>query len=157
MFAITNEDLEALEARQGSEELAEYISEVIEERWDDGYVCELDKAWDALHRSLTDGTLGDGGEYPLSAVIFGHEPLDAGDEYFVGLTRPADVPVVANALESVSVELLRDGYHRIPASDYGPNYGDEDLEYMLHWFAELPGFWQRARDAKRAVIFTVDE
>ena len=65
-----------MEDRNGAEELAEYEAEVIEEGWEDGFVFELDNSYDALHRSLTDGTLdAGGGEFPLNAVVYGRESL----------------------------------------------------------------------------------
>jgi hypothetical protein len=49
------------------------IIEEIEESWDDdGLKVDTDKAWDAIRRRLTDGTLDpDSGEYPLSHAVLG--------------------------------------------------------------------------------------
>src|SRR5262245_61904140 len=46
------------------------------------WLAETDKAWDAIHRALTDGELGwDNGTYPLNHVILGGERLYNGDDY----------------------------------------------------------------------------
>jgi hypothetical protein len=157
LFAISDADLDELEARAGSEELIDYIVETIEARWEEEWLCELDKAWDAIHRALTDGSLDQGaGSFPQNAVVMGRESLDAGEDYFVGLTRAPDVPAVADAVASVTEDALRHGYGEIDAESYGPEYGPDDLGYVLGWFEGLVPFWRRAAEAGRSVIFTVD-
>jgi hypothetical protein len=158
LFAITDDDVRAIDERDGTEELADYVSEVVEERWEEGFVCELDKAWDPLHRALNDGTLDpNAGEFPLNAAVFGREELDAGEDFYVGLTRAADVPAVAAAVAGVSADALRAGYARINPAGYAGEHGEEDFEYLLEWFEDFGPFWQRAAAAGRAVIFTVDQ
>ena len=157
LFAITADDLGALDAADDAEERVEYIVEVIEQRWEAGFVLEVDKAWDALHRCFADGRLEQGaGEFPLNAAVLGREALDAGADYFVGLTRAPDVPFVATAVEGIDGNWIADAYRMKVPADYAPEYGDEDLEYTVHWFGGLPAFWQSAAEAGRSVIFTVD-
>src|SRR6185437_13524993 len=51
--------------------------------------CGADKAWDGIHRCLTEGKLGsDDGTYPLNAVILGGLPLHQGDDYVVSYNPP---------------------------------------------------------------------
>jgi hypothetical protein len=72
------------------DERVEFVQEEFEEKlWSDdkSRAQETDKAWDAIHRSLTDGTLGwESGEYPLNHTIFGGESLYDGDDY-IGASR----------------------------------------------------------------------
>jgi hypothetical protein len=70
LFAITDEDREALLGMDDDAAVADYVSEVIEERWERGFLAETDKAWDAMHRCLTDGRLEFGnGTFPLNRCI----------------------------------------------------------------------------------------
>ena len=157
LFAITAGDLTALDASADAEARVEYIVEEIERRWEPGFVLELDKAWDALHRCMSDGRLEQGGgEYPLNAAVLGRELLDAGPDYFVGLTRAADVPAVAAAVRGVDGRWIAEAYRAKVPVDYAPEYGDEDLDYTVHWSNGLPAFWRSACAATRSVIFTVD-
>jgi hypothetical protein len=55
--------------------------------------CGADKAWDGIHRCLTEGKLGsDDGTYPLNAVILGGLPLHQGDDYVVSYNPPRSGP-----------------------------------------------------------------
>jgi len=69
-FALT--DKEAAHFRSFTDEQArlDHLQEVIEETYFGDHPdlkAKSDKAWDAMHRTLTDGQLTwDGGEYPLS-------------------------------------------------------------------------------------------
>jgi hypothetical protein len=159
LFAINEDDLVELERLSADSHVIEYVQEVIEERWEEGFVFELDKSWDALHRSLTDGKLEMGsGDYPANALVMGREWLYAADDYFVGLVRAADVPEVARAAADVTAEQVKAGYQRLgPEHPYSPEWGEEDLQYTLEYFEGLPDFWRRAAEAGRSVIFTVDQ
>ncbi|RYZ66010.1 MAG: DUF1877 family protein, partial [Proteobacteria bacterium] len=57
-FAITNDDLAALLNADSDGDVMEVVQSV-EERWEanEGFICETDKAWDAIHRCLSDGSL----------------------------------------------------------------------------------------------------
>lgn len=78
-FAITVDDLTALRSAEGDGAVMTVI-EAIETRWEKeaGLICETDKAWEAIHRCLTDGRLTfDGGTDPLRLCILGGEQLYA--------------------------------------------------------------------------------
>lgn len=50
--------------------------------------CGVDKAWDGIHRCLTEGELGgEDGMYPLNAVVLGGLSLHVGGGYVVSFTR----------------------------------------------------------------------
>jgi Domain of unknown function (DUF1877) len=65
-FALTAEEEARLvdEPDGDDDHLIDVLGE-IEERWDRDWLVETDKAWDAIHRCLTDGTLN-----------YGHDPLE---------------------------------------------------------------------------------
>ena len=115
-------------------------------------------AWDAIHRSLTDGLLGyDNGEYPLNVVILGGRQLYEGAEYIASLITPGQVRDAAGALARTSREGLRAGYGAINAADYGPEFGDEDFDYTWESFTDVVAFFRRAALADSYVIFTVEQ
>ncbi len=64
-FAITDEQRRTLESSQNDEARIRYVSEMIEEEWDEAYLQETDKAWDAIHRCLSDFPLGVEWFYPV--------------------------------------------------------------------------------------------
>ncbi|MET9313099.1 YfbM family protein [Kribbella sp. NPDC003505] len=153
-FAITDDDREQLLEMDGADEaISEYVHEIIEERADD-YNVATDKAWDAIHRSLTDGRLAiDNGSSPLNLAVLGGKLLTSGEDELVVLVDKDQVPAVAAALMSVTQESLRRGYEQIDAADYA-EFGDEDFDYTWDNFRDLTDFWQQAAASKRHVIFT---
>ena len=73
-FAISAEGAEQLLAANDDAELVAIVDE-IEDEWE--LVHETDKAWDALHRCLSNGTLHSGeGDAPLNRVLFGEKSDD---------------------------------------------------------------------------------
>ncbi|MYS87546.1 DUF1877 family protein [Embleya scabrispora] len=133
------------------------VVEEVEERWERGWLVELDKAWDALHRCLTDGTLTyDGGEYPLSHAILGGYLLHEGDEYVVSYATPDEVRAVAAALARLDAEWVRGRFEVLEFVEYDGTAGEDDIAYTQAFLPDLRDFYRCAADAGRAVIFTVD-
>jgi len=156
-FAIDATIAQRLLASVGDDEALMAVVEEIEQAWDGHHVAESDKAWDAIHRCLTDGELlYDNGEYPLNRVVVGGQQLHEGDDYTVSYVSPSEVKDVAKALEAVTPEWFRDRYVKVVPKDYSPNYGAEDLEYSWSWFEGVKALFTRAAAEDRAVIFTVD-
>lgn len=93
LFSITSDDSAQLAAQRGNDEaIRVYVEDVIEERDDQEHLADLDKAWDALHRCLTDGALAPGGGYgPVSKAVLGGRSLTGGDDYIV-LSQCASTP-----------------------------------------------------------------
>ncbi len=159
LFAIADDDVRSLLALTDHAAVVDYVTETIEERWEEEYLAETDKAWDAMHRCLTDGTfkLG-GGQTPLSRCILGGRLLTTEDGYIVTFTAADEAPTVAAALQTVDRDYLRHAYDRIDADDYGREFiSDEDFEYTWEYFQATRALWQRAAESGRAVIFAVDQ
>lgn len=157
-FAISESQYQRLISAKSDEALIEIIQEDIEEKWDKEWLHETDKAWDAIHRCLTDGKLEwENGEFPLKAAIVGGELLHKGDDYIVSVVSPDKVLSVAEALQDVGEAELKNGYDKIEQSDYDGEIGKEDFEYTLDWFKGLPDLFSRAANAGRAVVFSVDQ
>ena len=156
-FAITDEDLGLLLAAQSDREVRERIADGIEERWDEDWLIQTDKAWDAIHRCLTDGKLEyENGEYPLRLCILGGKQLYNGDDYVVSLKEPRQCADLAEALAEADEGWLRKRYFAIRAEDYGHDLTEEDFGYTFAWFSGLASFYRKAANAKRSVVFTVD-
>lgn len=159
-FSLDADQVAALQAVEDGERV-EFVQEEFEEKlWSDdkSRAQETDKAWDAIHRSLTDGTLGwESGEYPLNHVIFGGMSLYDDDDYILSLKSPEQVRDVASALKGITKEKLRAGYERIDADAYGMPLSDEDFEYTWEWFQGVVEFYQRAAAAGHSVLFTADQ
>ena len=157
-FAIRPEKMSRLLQARTDRDLLSIVQDEIEVEWDKEWLYQTDKAWDAIHRSLTDGQLRfDNGAFPHKAAVLGGEPLYRGDDYIVSLVRPESVGAVARALARVDKQALREGYSKISQSDYQGLISDEDFEYTWDWFDGLAGFFQKAAEGGRAVIFTVDQ
>jgi hypothetical protein len=147
-----------LRAADSDENLMEVI-ESIEERREThaGFVCETDKAWDAIHRCLTDGTLGlESGPLPLRLCILGGEQLHEGEDYIVSLVTHDQLRPLADALRRVNAQFIGEQYWQLP-DDYAQPKSQEDCQYTWDWFSDLPAFFDRAENAGRHVIFTVDQ
>ncbi|MGW4380431.1 YfbM family protein [Kitasatospora sp. NPDC004531] len=157
LFALAADERARLVACGGDEGVLALVEEV-EERWDEPWLCEVDKAWDALHRCLTDGRLEYGnGEFPLSHVILGGRPLHDGEDYVVCYVDPEQVRAVAAALEQVDEGWLRKRYAELEFEDYQGVRGEQDLGYTVCFLPELREFYRRAAEGGRAVVFTVDQ
>jgi hypothetical protein len=157
-FALSQGVAERLLAADGNDDDVASLVEEIEEEQIGIDHCDTDKAWDAIHRSLTDGGLGfDNGRYPLNAAVLGGRQLYGEEDYIVSLLTPEQVGDVADALVGVSREALHAGYTSIDPGDYGPEFGAEDFEYTWDNFTDLVDFYQRAARAHAYVIFTVDQ
>jgi hypothetical protein len=134
------------------------LIEEIEEAWEGPFVVESDKAWDAIHRCLTDGSLlYVSGEYPLNHCICGGRQLYRGRDYTVSFVSARQVKDVAAALAKVTKAWMRRRYARIDPEEYDEvEMGDEDFRYTWENFLDVRRFYRKAAEAGRVVIFTVD-
>jgi hypothetical protein len=153
-FAITSEQERSLLAADGDSDSVAELLEEIEESWDDDALkVDTDKAWDAIHRCLTDGTLDpDGGVYPLSHAVLGGRHLH--DDYYVVYASAAEVRDVADALRGADRTWLRRRFDAIDDPGYDGAHDNRDFEYTWDNFADVQAFYNRAAAAERAVIFT---
>jgi hypothetical protein len=105
-FAITEEEARNLRSFKEDGERLAYLQEQIEETYfteQPERKAETDKAWDAIHRCLTDGKLGyDNGSFPLSHVILGGEPIYTDDDYIMVLKTPQEVKQIARSAASIN-------------------------------------------------------
>ncbi len=155
-FAVDDTDAARLKAAPDDEGVMEVVEE-IKERWNEKWLYQIDKAWDALHRSLTDGTLDLDGDEALNLAVLGGSSLYEGEDYFVILKTPQQCVAIAEALSDFDQARLRVRYDKIDAEDYGVPPSEEDFAYTWVWFEGLADFYRKAASAQRHVIFTVDQ
>lgn len=160
LFSIDSPTAETLCSMDDDDELVDYIHEVIEEPYFEQHpewVAETDKSWDFMHRALTDGEFGrDNGTYPLNHLILGGQSLFSGDDYIITLKTPQQVADVAVLLPTITEDVFRECFRRIPASDLEHSF-QNDFEYTWDWFTGVREFWLRASSDGRFVIFMVDQ
>jgi hypothetical protein len=160
-FALDDEWVQRLKSFRSQRRLLEFFVNDLEEEFfarHSEWVQETDKAWDGIHRSLTDGRFTwNNGNYPLNHVILGGERLYTNDDYILVLKTPPQVRDVAEALKSVSKPNLRDGYSLITRGNCDWETSDEDWEYTWSWFEPLCDFYRRAADANRYVLFSASQ
>src|SRR6516165_1028870 len=147
-FAVTPAQEKALLTAKSDRKLMELV-EGIEEAWEEPFVCETDKAWDAIHRCLTDGTLlYVSGEYPLNHCICGGRQLFRGRDYTVSYVAASQVKDVAAALAKVTRNWMRNRYDQLDPEDCDEvEMGDEDFEYTWENFLEVRQFYKKAAKA----------
>jgi Domain of unknown function (DUF1877) len=130
----------------------------VEATWEKPFVVESDKAWDAIHRCLTDGTLlYVSGEYPFNLCICGGWQLHRGGGYTVSFVSAQQVEDLATALNKVTKAWMRKRYSLIDPEEYNEvEMGEADFTYTWENFLDVRRFYRKAAEAGRAVIFTVD-
>ena len=90
-FAITYEQAMKLLQCKSDEDLAAMVQEEIEEVSNEDNSFQTDKAWDAIHRCLSNGTLDvRQGTRPLNMAIFGGKILNKEANTFVVLLTPTE-------------------------------------------------------------------
>jgi len=129
----------------------------------EGWLEMTDKAWDGIHRSLTDGKL-ELGSTPRHLCILGATERfwirreDGQLEYIINLLDPSDVHRVADAIRGIDRDELQRGYEGIdPESLYWHYMSEEDFEATWEFFRSLRAFFERAATAGRWVVFKVDQ
>jgi len=163
LFSLSEKEVKKLKSFKSDKDRLEYLQEEIEKIYFNKFperVAELDKSWDGLHRSLTDGKYDwNNGKYPLNHVILGGELLYKEDDYIMSLKTPEEVVEIAQAVETVTEEDLKNGYNQIlpDDNDYAEFLSDEDFKYTWQWFNSSKEFWRKASLEKRYVLFTADQ
>jgi len=158
LFAITDHKISKLEAAQGDDEVMNVVQMEIEQPWDETWLYQLDKAWDAIHRCVTDGRIGfTNGEFPIGLCILGGSQLHRGENHIVALKTPREATEIALALRNFDRARFRERYNSLDPADYGRNHDQQDLEYSWEYFSGLADFYARAAQASRHVVFTVDQ
>ena len=160
-FALTSDDVRQLRSIRDESERLNHLQSVIEETYlsdNPQFAAESDKAWDAMHRALTDGQLTwDGGTYPLNHTVLAGEPLYTQPDYVMSLKTPQQVRDIAAVLPAITREEFRHRYDAIDAKGYGFPLSDQDFNYTWDWFQRVRDLYSRAASEGRFVLFTADQ
>ena len=155
--AITKEEVVKLRNVPREDRLPDYLDEM--EQADS---CEMDKAWDAIHRALTNGKLEYGYKNsPGCLVILGGEVMrgDQPDEedYIVVCKSPVQVQKAAQFLQGLTEEKFRELYFAIDPEEYGFDLSEDDFEYTWYYLKDSVPFWKNAAEKGLWVLFDVDQ
>ena len=156
-FALTATQLKRLRAARGDDDEVLELTAEIEGAWDRKWLAETDKAWDAIHRALSDGELTfDGGlaHAPLGCVVLGGESMVEDEDETVVLIEAKAVTAVSRALAKLTEADFRKRYFKL-CKGYSPNFGEEDFGYTWGNLQDLRALFSKAAKAKRAIVFTV--
>lgn len=118
---------------------------------------DCNAAWDALHRSLSNGTLDPRqGQRPLNMTFLCGNFLTRGEDYIAVLTTPTEVKQIAEAPAKVTEEGLKKKYF----DQKFPGYLDKsqsNWEQTWAGFQGLPEFFANAAARKQHVLFTATQ
>jgi hypothetical protein len=156
-FALTASQLKKLLAAKGDDDAVLEVVGEIEEAWNSGWLAESDKAWNAMHRALSDGELtfeGGAKHAPLGLVVLGGESIVEDEDETVVLLEAEGVAAAARALKALTQKVFRERYFRL-CPGYAPEFGEEDFEYTWENLQCVRELFVKAARAKRAIIFTV--
>lgn len=125
----------------------------------------MDKAWDAVHRCLTDGSLRCRGNNVLELFVLGGLQLHRGPGHIVSYLTPHQVQAVSHAAQGVAKKWFGENYFDLAnaklgwfgVARYEGPIGDDDFEYSWDYFEEARKLYRKAAIAGRAMIFTVDQ
>lgn len=160
-FSLSLEEVQRIRAIEDESARVDFVHEVIEEEYfarQPHRKAESDKAWDAMHRALSDGELSwDGGEYPLNHVVLGGELLYSGSDFIMVLKSPKQVRDVAAALPGVTEDRFRLRYFGINPNSYDGPLNEDDFAYTWDLFQGIREFWMTVASEGRHVLFTADQ
>jgi hypothetical protein len=174
-FALTPEQEQGLLSQPDDKSRKHYLQEHIERGWDPNYAQESDKAWDAIHRCLSDwpphtpyfypvdpkyGAYDlpeNHGSYPLKlCVLGGRKLMDNESYYIIRLIEPSAARDIAEALKAIDKDWFRAKYFK-HCDGAWPEYGEDDFEYCWEWFQGVRDFFARVAPTGRSVIFSADQ
>lgn len=161
LFSLDESIVNKLKSFEADEDRLDFLQNDIEEIYFNNMperLAELDKSWDALHRSLTGGILAyNNGQFPLNHVVLGGEIMYSESDYIMILKTPDQVKAIADSVSAIDEIKLRQGYFKINESNYGFPVTNEDFEYTWNWFNDSKAFWNLAAKENRYVLFTADQ
>lgn len=155
--AITKEELDKLRSVPRADRVPDYLDEMDQED-----SCDLDKAWDAIHRALTNGKLEYGGKNPPGCwVILGGEVLrgdrEGEEDYIVTCKNPHQAKRIYQFLQELTEEAFCKLYFAIDPEEYGFELSEEDFEYTWYYLSDSIPFWKNAAEKQLWVLFDVDQ
>ena len=156
--AISERERNRLLLRPRAERTVDYLDHLM--RQEDG--VDLDKAWDAIHRSLSGGGLRFGNQpAPGCWVILGGEVLygdrQGEEDYILVCKSPRQVRQTDRFLQSLTRKQFRSLYFAIDPAEYGMELSEEDFACAWENLADTLPFWRRAAEQQLWVLFDADQ
>jgi hypothetical protein len=163
-FAVTKEEEAKLLSASDSDAVVDIVTEEIEERWDEAWLQQMDKSWDAIHRCLGDGSLRNSQPAVSAKAVLGGRQLSSRDDWVVSYLTKDEVKQVAEALAPITEEEFRRRYFGLKKkflwfdrTEYEGRIGEEDFGYSWAYFDDMRRFFRKAASADRATVFAVDQ
>jgi hypothetical protein len=165
-FALTREEEAKLLSASESDAVVEIVTEEIEERWDEEWLQEMDKSWDAIHRCLGDGSLRNSQPLVSAKAVLGGRQLSSRRDWAVSYLTGDEVKAVAGAIAAIDEPEFRRRYFGLKKkkflwffdrTEYVGPIGEEDFEYSWSYFSEMRRLFAKAANANRAMVFAVDQ
>lgn len=156
-FALTSGETDRLLAAQSEAEVLNIVKEEIEAQWNEDWLQETGKEWEAIHRCLTDGPLVPKDSSPLSKCILGGRQLYHSDDYIVSFLSPEEVKDVTSTIKGIDRQWWEQKYFALNEDDMEFSPDDVGFEESWAYFQELQVFFQKAAQASRAIIFMADQ
>jgi hypothetical protein len=151
-FALTEEEARLFQEIRTPGGVAAFL-EVVCERIPRSRHQESDKAWEPIHRCLTDGYLHYGRSALHKCILGSKNLLGERTNSLVNYVKATDVPTVAAALDRVTEEWMRQRHARIDQKDYDQPLSEGDFKYTWSWFQGVRKFYRRAAKDGDAVLF----
>lgn len=158
LFSLSQQEVDKLRSLKTAEEQIAYVAELDEHYFEqeESRLATVEESWDAMQRTLSDGTLAaDGGSFPLSHILVGGEQLFDGEEYIISLKTPAQVKEIASAVKNMKWGAFRERYFKLDPTQYAA-HSENDFLYTWDHFEDMKPFWTQAAQEGRYVLFTVD-
>jgi hypothetical protein len=163
-FALTKEGEARLLSAENSDAVIEIVTEEIEERWDEAWLRQMDKSWDAIHRCLGDGSLSSSQPTIPAKAVLGGRQLSSRDDYIVSYLTAEEAKKVAEAITPLKKSEFRRRYFGLKKqflwfdrTEYDGPIDEQDFEYSWAYFDDMRIFFSKAAAADRATIFAVDQ
>ncbi|MFT4026878.1 MAG: DUF1877 family protein [Novosphingobium sp.] len=183
-LALTSDELKVLSELSDGEQPEHIANHLEATKFDTTDACETDKSWAYIHSALTrtdpEGPLAIpeksaatsqglfsrlfGSRVPIGSdeidaeryAVMGKMPLLVSEGYYIGVVPRETVGAVAKALGKISSDLLAERLHEV--HDLFSAEGDpvQAANYATGWYPGLVSFYERAAEAQKHVIFTVD-
>ena len=127
------------------------------------HVLDVDKAWHAIHFTLSGEAGNSSKEAPLSKVVLGGNLISDEDREYgpAALLTAEELPRVNSALQGVSKQWFWERFSvaEMAANHVYPVREDDDeetfFEYVYGYFEKVVEFFAEAEREKQAVLFLV--
>jgi hypothetical protein len=156
-FALTEEQAKHLLAARSNEAVLKVVKDEIEAAWNETWLQETGKAWDAIHRCLTDGSLLVKDTSPLAKCVLGGCQLYCGSNCIVSFLNAAETSEVCDAIQGLDQIWLREKYFYLNEIQVGYPLDEDGFDATWSCFKDLKDFFQQAAQNGRSVVFTVDQ